>query len=234
MRPTDAHPGPALALWACAALAALLALSAAPPRVFPGLGPPAEGREKQSAGPASGPALEALHRAWEAAGDRLEQAVLFLQEPVADPQAVERIAAGLGWGEGVPPDEDRSLRLVEGIGGPYLELTWRLRGEAAARWVARYRELRRVLAAEGVWPRVHVELSGRAAAGPPLALAEAALDALGAGGREPWSEGPAASVAGYTPLLPPGPYTVNVQAAVRRSGDENRLWIGWPTVRSDY
>ncbi|MBY6276472.1 YwmB family TATA-box binding protein [Symbiobacterium thermophilum] len=253
MRPRNAHPrpvrraGPRLApeqtltrqqvsLPLLLSLALALALVAAPLWAFPGLRPAAERPRRESAAPLPGPALEMLNRAWEAAGDRLEQALLFLQEPVEDPQVAERLAAGLGWGADAPTGEERSLRLVDGIGGPYVEVTWRLRGEAAARWDERYRELRQTLAAEGLWPQVQVELSGRAAGGQPLALAGAALDALGARQREPWSDGRAASVAGYTPLLPPGPYAVNVQAAVRRDGDGdgNRLWIGWPTVRSDY
>lgn len=180
------------------------------------------------------PEMQTLGRAWEAAGDRLEQAVLFLREPVESLAAAARLADGLGWNRPAPADEERSLRVLEGVGGPYVEITWRLHGEAAGQWHQRYRELRRALAAEGMWPQVQVELSGRAAAGDPLALAEAALDAVAARQREPWNGGQSASIAGYTPLLPPGPYAVNIQAAVRRSGDGSRLWIGWPTVRSDY
>ncbi len=178
--------------------------------------------------------MQTLGLAWEAAGDRLEQAVLFLQEPVEDRTAAERLAARLGWGGPAPAGEARSLRLVEGVGGPYVEVTWRLSGQAALGWAERYRELRRALAAEGLWPQVQVELAGSGKDADPLALAEAALDAVGARQREPWSDGRSASVAGYTPLLPPGPYAVNVQAAARRSGGGSRLWVAWPTVRSDY
>mgnify|MGYP000931699417 CR=1 FL=1 len=184
--------------------------------------------------PPAVPEMQTLSRAWEATGGRLEQAVLFLQEPVADRAVVERLAAGLGWQGPDPAGEERSLRLLEGVGGPYVEVTWRLTGEAALRWAERYRELRGSLADQGLWPQVQVELSGRAGDADPLALAEAALDAVGARQREPWRDARSASVAGYTPLLPPGPYAVNVQVAVRRSGDESRLWVGWPTVRSDY
>lgn len=194
--------------------------------------------ERSPAGPAAPaplPGIEMLDRAWEATGGELEQALLFVREPVADRPAAERIAAGLGWTGPAPAGEERSLRLVEGAGGPYVEVAWRLSGEAARTWAERYRELRRAFAREGLWPPVHVELSGRAGeGGDPLALTEAALDAVKAGERQPWQGPRSASVAGYSPLLPPGPYAVNVQAAARSGADGTRLWVGWPVVRSDY
>ncbi|MBP2019783.1 hypothetical protein J2Z79_003225 [Symbiobacterium terraclitae] len=185
--------------------------------------------------PAPGPGIAALDRAVAAAGGHLEEAALFVTEPVADPDVGQRLAARLGWGEGEPPSERRRLAVEGGIGGPVLSVEWRLTGEAAAGWADRYAALKGALAAEGMWVPVQVELSGRAAgADDPLTLAGAALDGLAARARQPWAGDRAASIAGWSPLLPPGPYEVNVQVAVRQQPGGDRFWIGWPLVRSDY
>jgi len=185
--------------------------------------------------PAPGPGVAALDLALAAIGGRVEEAALFVAEPVADPAVGQRLAARLGWDGPEPSSERRWLAVEGGLGGPVLAVEWRLTGAAAADWADRYAALKGALAAEGLWVPVQVELSGRAAVpDDPLALAGAALDGVAARARQPWAGDRAASIAGWSPLLPPGPHEVNVQVAVRQQPEGGRFWIGWPLVRSDY
>lgn len=176
-----------------------------------------------------------LERAVHDTGGTLDSAVLTLNEPVNDAAQWARIAARV-WPEEAQTEEDRrEIALVEEGGGPVVKLTWRLAGEAAAGWAGRHAALSRAMVDEGLWVPIYVELSGRLAEGAdPLRLAHVALDGVEARQREPWSDGRSASVAGWSGLLPPGPYEVNVQAAARRTAHGVRFWIGWPAVRTDY
>ncbi|MEW8976974.1 MAG: hypothetical protein AB2385_01105 [Symbiobacterium sp.] len=179
--------------------------------------------------------IAALGRAVAAMGGRLEAAALVATVPAAGPEAAERLAARLDRAPQASPAGQRRLAVEDGIGGPVLTVEWRLHGPEAGRWDEAHAALQAALAAEGLEAPVYVELSGRTARpDSPLALAAAALDGVAARDRQPWAEGPSASVAGWSRLLPPGPYPVNVQVAVRHEGGEGRFWIGWPVVRSDY
>ena len=190
-------------------------------------------RERPAPRPEVG--VAALDRAVLAARGTLESAMLVVNEPVSDPDLAGRVAARLGWGATPAAGEERTVAMGEELGGPVLRLNWRLTGSAAAGWAERYAALRAALAAEGVWPPIQVELAGRSAEpGGPLELAHGSLDGVAAASRQPWSDERSASVAGWSPLLPPGPYEVNVQVAVRRQAGGSRFWIGWPAVRSDY
>lgn len=187
--------------------------------------------------PAASPNLSIayLQRAVRDTGGTLDSAVLTLNEPVSDAAQWARIAARVWPEEAHSEEEQRETALVEEGGGPVAKLTWRLTGKAAAGWAERHAALTRAMIDEGLWAPINVELSGRLAEGAdPLRLAHAALDGVEARQREPWSDGRSASVAGWSGLLPPGPYEVNVQAAVRRTADGVRFWIGWPAVRTDY
>jgi|GEM_PF-5158697 len=185
--------------------------------------------------PAGGPAMAALDRAVGATGGQLEEAVLLVTEPVADPGVGRRLAARLGWGDEEPPSERRRLAVESVISGPVLTVEWRLTGSAAAAWAEHYASLKEALAAEGLWVPVQVELSGSApVSGDPLAVAESVLDGVAAKARQPWAGDRVASIAAWSPILPPGPYEVNVQVAVRQRPEGGRFWIGWPLVRSDY
>ena len=67
-------------------------------------------------------------------------------------------------------------------------------------------------------------------------LAGKAMGALAATDRQPWSDMLAASVAGRTTHLPPGPFGVNVQVAVRRdpARGTTRVWVAWPALLQEY
>lgn len=176
-----------------------------------------------------------LQRAVRGTGGTLDSAVLTLNEPVNDAAQWARIAARI-WPEAAQQaQERRETALVAEGEALVVKLSWRLTGEAAAGWAERHAALSRAMADEGLWAPIYVELAGRAPDGAdPLRLAQAALDGVEARQREPWSDSRSASVAGWSGLLPPGPYEVNVQAAARKAADGTRFWIGWPAVRTDY
>lgn len=203
-----------------AALGALLLLAACA-----GL---AAGLDNKLPAASQGMSVQHLNRAVRGAGGSLDTAVLRLNEPVEDAAQWGRIAARV-W-----PEEAQGVLVEEG-GVLVVKLAWELADEDAAGWAERHAALTRAMAAEGLRAPVYVELSGLSATGvDPQKLVAAALDGVGATQRQPWADSRSASAAGWSALLPPGPYEVNVQAAARQTADGLRFWIGWPAVRSDY
>lgn len=176
--------------------------------------------------------LAALQRSLEAAGAPLTQAVITGWAEVQGPGDKDRVEAALGWKGSAPEGETRtvSIRAIEGHS--YATVRWVLSGKAAARWQVAAKAVQAGLASA----KVTVQLEGVTESEGLTELAGKALGAVGATDRQPWSDLRAASVAGRTTQLPPGPFGVNIQVAVRRDAarEQTRVWVAWPALLQEY
>lgn len=182
--------------------------------------------------PAQG--LEALVTGLEATGAGLEEAKLTGWAEVRAPGDRDRVINALG--AVVAERENRTVSVREQDGHQYVTVQWSLAGKAASQWAARLRVLQKVLQQIGQAPSVSVQLSGTTAGDNLTDLTDRALGALRATDRQPWSDPRAASVAGRTTHLPPGPFGVNVQVAVRKDPAKGttRVWVAWPALMQEY
>lgn len=179
--------------------------------------------------------LGALVKGLEATGAGLDEATLAGWGEVREPGARDRVATALGAvpGEG----ESRTIEVRDRDGRSYVTVLWKLTGKAASRWAASFGVLQKVLQQSTHAPSVTVQLGGTTADfGNLTDLTARALDSLRATDRQPWSDPRAASVAGRTTHLPPGPFGVNVQVAVRTDPAKGttRVWVAWPALMQEY
>jgi len=190
------------------------------------------------AGAAKAPAqsLGALQRSLEATSASLSEAVITGWAEIADPGDCNKVAVALGWTGAPPEGESWNVATRERNGRYYITARWTLSGQAVSRWQAAVKSLQEGLEHSTRAPSVTVQVGGVAQGDDLTGVASKALGALGATDRQPWSDTRAASVAGRTTLLPPGPFGVNVQVAVRRDAarDETRVWVAWPALLQEY
>lgn len=181
--------------------------------------------------------LSGLQRALRATGAELDRVVITGWVPVAGPQSREQVAVALGWKDGqIPADEFRELSLHKRDGQTYLSARWEMTGTTTATWAASQGALRRTLSRVGSGGNVTVQLQGVTNRTDSLAAANQALDAVRGQHRQEWTDSLAASVSGQSTDLPPSPFGVNIQAALRRdaSAGVTRVWVAWPALLQDY
>jgi hypothetical protein len=178
--------------------------------------------------------LKALETGLAATGARLEEVKLIGWGRVREPGARDRVVATLGArpAEG----ESRVVSVRDKDGHQYVTVQWTLTGKAATHWAASLRALQKALEQNAHAPSVSVQLGGTTAGEDLTDLTDRALGALRATDRQPWSDPRAASVAGRTTHLPPGPFGVNVQVAVRTdpATGMTRVWVAWPALMQEY
>ncbi len=181
--------------------------------------------------------LAGLSRAMNEAGGHLNAVTVILSVPITDTTLPYRLKGVLA--ERIKPaalvhQPDPALVTRDGL--YYLEMRWRLTDEALRHWPEWYGVLTSALQAEGIMEPAHVQLEGLAAAPRTdlLGLIHRALDSLDAENRQPWAQGPSASVAAKTAALPTGPHAVNVQVAARQLDQQVRLFVAWPAMTGDY
>lgn len=180
--------------------------------------------------------LEALQKSLEATGARLDEAVITGWAEAGSAGDRDAVAAALGWTGPVPSGESRAVAVRQGNGRQYVTVRWTLTGKAASQWQPAVRAVQKALEKEAGSPSMAVQLGATAPGGSLTELAGKALGALSATDRQPWSDRRAASVAGRTTLLPPGPFGVNVQVAARRDAAQalTRMWVAWPALLQEY
>ncbi|HWI51086.1 MAG TPA: YwmB family TATA-box binding protein [Symbiobacteriaceae bacterium] len=181
-------------------------------------------------------ALGALQKGLEATGAGLSEVVITAWAEIAHPGDRDKVAKALGWA-GVPPEgETRNVAARERNGRYYVTARWTLSGKAVSDWQTAAKTLQEGLERSTTAPSVTVQVGGVIQGDGLTEVANKALDALGATERQPWNDMRAASVAGRTTLLPPGPFGVNVQVAVRRDAarGETRVWVAWPALLQEY
>jgi len=190
--------------------------------------------EAASGAPEQG--MGALQKGLAAAGALLDEAVITGWVELQRPQETDRVKAALGWNGMQPEGERRAVALRDRNGRQYIFIRWEMRGKAAAKWQAGMRHLQMALEQAVAPPTVTVQLGGPAPGADLPELADRALGALSATDRQPWSDMRAASVAGRTTQLPPGPFGVNVQVAVRHDAatGQTRAWVAWPALLQEY
>lgn len=180
--------------------------------------------------------LSPLQGALGATGATLEKVQMTGWVQVKSPDVLAKVKEDLGWNRsgGAGGFREAKLHLKEGT--YYLAIQWVLKGPAVLAWHSDYARLDQVLTKVGVHPAITVQLEGLSPRTSPLEMVDRAMAALRAGDRQPWSDAFAASVSGRTTLLPPGPFGVNVQAAVRRdsAGKGARVWVAWPALQQEY
>ncbi len=195
---------------------------------------------EQDSAPASALAYQGdireLQRAFDATGAGLERAVVSGWVRVTDHSARERVLMALGWKADDLLNHGRHLSLRTSWGERFLVLRWSLSDEQAPAWPEAYRRVVEALQTAGAAPHITVHLEGKAATADVGSILEAALDAVGAQARQPWSSPPAASIAGRSALLPASPFGVNIQAAARHNpvDGSTRVWVAWPALVQEY
>lgn len=128
-------------------------------------------------------------------------------------------------------------RLVQRGPVTVLSLTWTLEREDLRSWERYLLATRQALGLTGGESALAVQLEGETKSREPLSrLVAQALDAAGAQDRQPWSDLRAASSAGRSLILPPGPLPVNIQVAARQQLESGtvRVWIAWPVLSQEY
>lgn len=180
--------------------------------------------------------LDALKIGLAATGASVDEAVVIGWGEVRAASDRDKIAQALGWHGSPPEGESRTLALREQNDKLYVTVRWTLSGKAIGRWQQSAVTVERALKPSALVTSVAVQVSGVTAEDGLPELSGKALDALAATDRQPWSDQQAASVAGRTTQLPPGPFGVNVQVAVRRDAgkDNTRVWIAWPALLQEY
>lgn len=180
--------------------------------------------------------LQALQRSLEATGARMREAVVNGWAEVPGTGDRDRVAAALGWQESAPEGETRTISLHTRDNRTYASVRWVLSGNRAGQWHNASKVVQNALLQVGGSPSVSVQLEGVTSEEGLTELAGKALDAVRAIERQPWSDLRAASVAGRTTHLPPGPFGVNIQVAVRRDAarEQTRVWVAWPGLLQEY
>ncbi|HEY3368942.1 MAG TPA: YwmB family TATA-box binding protein [Symbiobacteriaceae bacterium] len=181
--------------------------------------------------------LAGLQQALSAANADIHTVLITGWVRVTRPVAQDTLSATLGWASGaVPREEVRDLRRYQRDGVSYVGVRWVMAGTGLTGWQARVARVRAALAAAGPDPMMTVQLEGTTPRSDFLPLENQALDAVHATDRQPWSDGKAASIAGHTKALPPGPFGVNVQVAARKDGADGRtrVWVAWPALQQEY
>jgi hypothetical protein len=178
--------------------------------------------------------LAGLATALAATGARCDEVQLTGWVSVANPSAKDRLLQALGPARA---GESRQANLREQNGQSYLVVRLVLTGKALGAWQSRVQALQKALDAVSTGTaEMTVQLGGPAPDGSLTEVAAKALGALAAVDRQPWSDTRAASVAGRTKDLPPSPFGVNVQVAVRRDAvkGQTRVWVAWPALQQEY
>lgn len=180
--------------------------------------------------------LAPLQKSLEATGAKLDEVVITGWAESRRPGDSDRVTSALGW-KGAPPNgQARSVALRDRNGRQYILVRWTLTGSAVSAWQASVQSLQKAMKLAGESPMVTVQLGGNAPSDNLTELADRALGALAATDRQPWSDLRAASVAGHSTHLPPGPFGANVQVAVRHDAAKGhtRVWVAWPALLQEY
>lgn len=184
--------------------------------------------------------VASLQLAMDAAGAKTDQAVITGWVPTGQLNAAGIVRNALGWtGQQTPAAEARDVKLLSRNGTTYVSVRWAFTRPQDQRWAEAQEKVSRALFQVGDGARVTVQLEGTAAQAELSGLREIAnkaVDALDTTGRQPWSEGRSASVAGQSAWLPKSPFGVNVQVAVRQEAGAQgaRVWVAWPALQQEY
>lgn len=183
--------------------------------------------------PATG--MVGLNDALRATGATPERITITGWIEVPDAQVEQQVRTALAWTQQTPA-ETRELRTLARNEAYYLTLRWVFAGGPAHQWEERFTLVRRVLSRPGGEPVLTVQLEGTTGRTQPARLVRSALDVVNATGRQPWAGPGSASLAGWTPGLPAGPYPTNIQVAARTDSQTGRthVWAAWPALQQEY
>lgn len=169
-------------------------------------------------------------------GATLDRAQMTGWVQVKSPDVLTKVKEKLGWNRAVGSTELREAKVHFREQKYYLAVHWVIKGESASRWHDGYERLASALTGVGINPAITVQLEGKSPKARPLDQANQAMAVLRAGDRQSWSDSYAASISGRTAALPPGPFGVNLQVAVRRvdADQGTRVWVAWPALQQEY